>query len=93
MQYITERKEEDGITFSGISYVGDGQNDVCPSLKLGPNDRVFARSGYPLHKRLAINHEFKAKLHPFTDGHDIWKVLNSRNVNNNYDGYNTDVDK
>ncbi len=93
MEYIAKRKEEDGIAFSRISYVGDGQNDVCPSLRLGQNDRVFARSGYPLHKRLALNHDLKAQMHPFTNGHDIWKVLNPCNGNNNNDGYNTDVDK
>jgi len=84
MEYINKRKTEDGVSFSRISYVGDGQNDVCPSLRLGPNDRVFARSGFPLHKRLAINQEFKAQLHPFVDGHDIWKVLDSRNNNEDY---------
>jgi len=93
MEYINKRKAEDGISFSRISYVGDGQNDVCPSLRLNSNDRVFARSGFPLHKRLAINQQFKAHLHPFVDGHDIWKVLDSRNNNNNNDDYNTDVEK
>jgi len=32
--------------------VGDGSNDVCPSLLLGPSDVVFARRGFALEKAL-----------------------------------------
>ncbi|KAG4423434.1 hypothetical protein IFR04_003401 [Cadophora malorum] len=31
-------------------YVGDGSNDLCPSLGLSPSDLVLARSGYRLEK-------------------------------------------
>jgi len=31
-----------------IIYIGDGANDLCPALCLGPDDVVLARSGHPL---------------------------------------------
>jgi pyridoxal phosphate phosphatase PHOSPHO2 len=31
-------------------FVGDGTNDFCPSLSLGPNDLVLAREGFALQK-------------------------------------------
>jgi len=83
MDYISKRKSEDKMQFSRVSYVGDGLNDVCPALKLTNNDRVFARTGYPLHKRLALNPQFNAKLYPFADGNDIWNVLDTRSHHTN----------
>lgn len=29
-------------------YIGDGANDLCPALRLGAGDLVFARAGYRL---------------------------------------------
>ena len=40
-------------------YVGDGHNDLCPSLRLLPSDHVLARSGYLLEKLIE-----KAKIDP-----------------------------
>jgi pyridoxal phosphate phosphatase PHOSPHO2 len=34
-------------------YVGDGSNDLCPSLSLLPSDLVLARDGYSLQKLIA----------------------------------------
>ena len=84
-EYINKRKSDDGIAFSKVSYVGDGNNDICPSLKLSQNDRVFARKDFPLHKALNNNSELKAKLYPFVDGLDIWKTIGSNKLNNNED--------
>lgn len=38
-----------------VLYVGDGANDHCAVLSLGPNDVVLARRGYPLAKRIAAD--------------------------------------
>lgn len=35
-------------TYQTIIYAGDGHNDICPTLALGPSDVVLARRGYPL---------------------------------------------
>lgn len=39
-------------SFSKIVYIGDGGNDVCPSMVLSEGDHVVARDGYTLAKRL-----------------------------------------
>lgn len=75
MEYIKKRHSDDSTTYSKIYYIGDGRNDVCPSLKLSDNDVVFARRDYPLHKQLKNNTELKAKLQMFEDGHCIWQTL------------------
>ncbi|XP_043219719.1 pyridoxal phosphate phosphatase PHOSPHO2-like [Amphibalanus amphitrite] len=38
--------------YDRVLYVGDGKNDVCPCLKLGKNDVIFARAGYRLEEEL-----------------------------------------
>ena len=76
-EYIAKRGT-DGVKFDRINYAGDGSNDLCPSLKLGPNDRVFPRVGFPLHKLSVARAETKdlqAAIFPFNSGDDIWKVL------------------
>ena len=39
-------------SFSKIVYIGDGGNDLCPSMALSEGDHVVARDGYTLAKRL-----------------------------------------
>lgn len=36
-----------------VVYAGDGANDLCPALCLGPDDVVLARSGHPLELLIA----------------------------------------
>ncbi|KAJ9580571.1 hypothetical protein L9F63_024251 [Diploptera punctata] len=77
--YIAERQSQ-GITFSQIAYVGDGKNDLCPSLRLTENDFIFAREGFMLVKRIREMQEgkderLKAKVHIWKSGDDIWNVL------------------
>lgn len=75
--YISQRGAE-GMHFDVINYVGDGANDLCPSLKLSHTDRVFPRLGFPLLSLLAAKvkaKELSARVFPFTGGDDIWKVL------------------
>lgn len=35
-------------TYKSIVFAGDGANDICAALALGPADYVLARKGYPL---------------------------------------------
>ncbi|MFT7819217.1 phosphoethanolamine/phosphocholine phosphatase [Arapaima gigas] len=51
--YLARRTRERGRPFRRVFYVGDGTNDLCPSLALGPGDVAFARRDYPLHRMLA----------------------------------------
>lgn len=59
-EYLKIRNEE-GVTFSNIVYVGDGKNDFCPSTKLSDVDYLFARRGYYL-ERLLGNEENKKQV-------------------------------
>lgn len=36
-----------------VAFAGDGANDLCPTLSLGPNDVVFARKDHALERLLA----------------------------------------
>lgn len=54
-----KRRQEEGITFSSVVYIGDGKNDFCPSTKLSEMDLVFARKGYYLEKLLTRPEEKK----------------------------------
>lgn len=49
-------------SYDRVVYVGDGSNDVCPSLKLTTTDTVIARKGYALAKRLQQYSDLKPKL-------------------------------
>lgn len=49
--------------YDKIVYVGDGYNDVCPSLGLTANDVVVARRGFPLAKHVNDSRLLKATLH------------------------------
>lgn len=49
--------------YDRMFYVGDGKNDVCPCLKLGKNDVIFARAGFKLEKELKkMQEENKKKI-------------------------------
>jgi len=43
--YIEERAEQ-GVKFDCVGYVGDGNNDLCPCLKLSGTDLAFPRKDY-----------------------------------------------
>lgn len=49
-QYLKQTYQNEGIRYSRINYAGDGQNDLCPSLKLLEADRIFPRKGWRLYK-------------------------------------------
>ena len=77
--YITERAAQ-GITFSTVAYVGDGKNDLCPSLRLSEKDLIFARKGFALMKHVSEmqaerDERLKAKVHFWESGDDILNVI------------------
>ena len=49
--------------YDKIVYVGDGYNDICPSLALSTNDVVLARKGFPLAEHVNDSGLLKATLH------------------------------
>uniref|UniRef100_A0A3B4Y038 Phosphoethanolamine/phosphocholine phosphatase 1 n=2 Tax=Seriola lalandi dorsalis TaxID=1841481 RepID=A0A3B4Y038_SERLL len=76
-EYLAARqKERGGATFQRVFYIGDGANDICPSLALGPRDTAFPRRDFPMHRLLQGMQQsqeamFKANVVPWASGEDI----------------------
>uniref|UniRef100_A0A3Q3LDW1 Phosphoethanolamine/phosphocholine phosphatase 1 n=1 Tax=Labrus bergylta TaxID=56723 RepID=A0A3Q3LDW1_9LABR len=80
-EYLAKRqKERDGAPFQRVFYIGDGANDICPSLALGSRDTAFPRRDFPMHRLLLEMQQsraaqFKANIVPWVSGEDIVKYL------------------
>lgn len=76
-EYLSVRqKERGGVPFQRVFYIGDGANDVCPSLALGPWDTAFPRRGFPMDLLLqAQAGRLKANVVPWVRGDDIVDCL------------------
>lgn len=67
--------------YNCVNYVGDGENDLCPSSKLSPRDRIFPRRGYTLDRLCQKSMvdcnlpELKASIIPWRDGNEIMEVI------------------
>ena len=77
-------KQKSGVDYAAVIYVGDGYNDLCPSLTLRPQDFVFPRVGYKLCKLIAQMEKenkpvdmssLRANVTPWESGRDILKTL------------------
>ncbi|KAF2293354.1 hypothetical protein GH714_000984 [Hevea brasiliensis] len=59
-----------------LIYLGDGNGDFCPSLKLVEGDYVMPRKEYPLWKRICSNATLvKAEVHDWSNGEQLEKIL------------------
>ncbi|XP_071776454.2 putative phosphatase phospho1 [Centroberyx gerrardi] len=80
-EYLAHRQEErGGAPFQRVFYVGDGANDICPSLALGPRDTAFPRRDFPMHRLLVEMQQiqpanFKANIVPWASGEDVVDCL------------------
>lgn len=80
-EYLAKRqKERGGASFQRVFYIGDGANDICPSLALGPQDTAFPRRDFPMHKLLLEMQQsqaakFKSNMVPWVSGEDIVDCL------------------
>ncbi|KAG8244289.1 Phospho-2-dehydro-3-deoxyheptonate aldolase AroG [Homalodisca vitripennis] len=77
--YLKERQTE-GESFDAVVYVGDGQNDLCPALKLKENDFVFPRAGFQLENSLkdsTFQGKLAAKVYIWTSADEIRNNLES----------------
>lgn len=78
--YMSRRVKERGKPFQKIFYIGDGENDICPTLALGQNDMVFPRRGFPMHKIIEDLHKiqpgvYKPLVMPWERGEDVVDFL------------------
>lgn len=62
--------------YNKILYFGDGNNDLCPILKLTKNDFAFPRLGYVL-DNLLKSHSTRANVFSWCTGFDIYEYLKS----------------
>ncbi|XP_030611487.1 probable phosphatase phospho1 isoform X2 [Archocentrus centrarchus] len=75
---VARQKERRGVPFQRVFYIGDGANDICPSLALGPQDTAFPRRDFPMHRLLMEfqqSAKFKANIVPWVSGEDIVDCL------------------
>ena len=75
-EHIKQAKKN-GTEYSVVAYVGDGTNDLCPSLRLRPCDLVFPRKGYTLLKKILKLPEGQlvGKVVPWDTGLEIQQEL------------------
>lgn len=89
--FIGKRMLDHNTVYTCINYVGDGENDLCPSTKLSNRDRIFPREGYSLDRlcsKLKLNSELdltsdtnpklptiKASVIPWSTGEEILSVI------------------
>ncbi len=75
--HIKEALNQRNLTFTHVAYVGDGHNDLCPSLRLRECDVTFPRLGYTLIKEIKnlSNGELRCQVVPWDTGHEILKAL------------------
>ncbi len=68
--HIKVAQEQRSVKFSHVVYVGDGRNDLCPSLRLKSGDVICPRKGFSLVKDLAKlqEGELKCKVVPWDTG-------------------------
>ncbi|KAL5227960.1 hypothetical protein ABZP36_016225 [Zizania latifolia] len=59
-----------------LIYLGDGRGDYCPSLRLGPEDFVMPRKGFPVWDLICEDRaRLQAEVHPWRDGAEMEKTL------------------
>ncbi|KAK6470335.1 putative phosphatase phospho1 isoform X1 [Huso huso] len=80
-EYLAQRVEErGGRPFDRLFYAGDGANDFCPSVLLGPADTAFPRHDYPMHRLVRETQQsspatYRANVVPWHSGDDILHYL------------------
>ncbi|GFO35707.1 pyridoxal phosphate phosphatase phospho2 [Plakobranchus ocellatus] len=85
-----KKKQESGTDYAAILYVGDGYNDLCPSLTLQPQDYIFPRVGFRLNKLISQmskenmpveRSSLKASVIPWESGLNILETVKSFSLN------------
>lgn len=71
-----DNDQQGGAPFERVFYIGDGSNDVCPSMALGPRDIAFPRREFPMHRLLQVQADnFSASIVPWVSCEDIVDCL------------------
>jgi phosphoethanolamine/phosphocholine phosphatase len=83
LQGLELRTLRESLRHGRVAYAGDGANDLCPALSLGPEDIVFARKGHALERLLAERGAFSsngerkvaAKVHTWDSHDDLLRLI------------------
>lgn len=68
--------QEGGAPFDRVFYIGDGSNDVCPSMALRSRDIAFPRRDFPMHRLLQVQADnLNASIVPWVSCEDIVDCL------------------
>lgn len=78
--YLAKRARERGKPFQKVFYIGDGGNDICPTLALGQGDTAFPRRDFPMHQIIQGMQRgqpgiYKATVVPWARGEDVINCL------------------
>ncbi|WJX69818.1 3'(2'),5'-bisphosphate nucleotidase [Trifolium repens] len=74
MERLQNSLDEEGK--KKIIYLGDGNGDFCPSLKLKESDYLMPRMNFPLCDLVSKNsNDIKAHVHDWMDGEELENVL------------------
>lgn len=87
-EFLVQRAGQDGIVYGRVFYVGDGRNDVCPSLRLSSCDYACSRIGMTMDKCLQtkltnLDPELEAEVLRWTDGTDLLEQIRKKIENEN----------
>jgi len=75
-QILEEHCRKSGIKYDVVAFVGDGENDFCPTLRLRECDMVFPRRTFPLDKHIIEGRDkVAANVRPWETGRDIMSSL------------------
>jgi len=73
---LDEHCQKSNIKYDVVAFVGDGENDFCPTLRLQEYDIVFPRRGFPLDEHITKGRDkVRARVRPWDTGFDIINAL------------------
>uniref|UniRef100_A0A1A9WVM0 Pyridoxal phosphate phosphatase phospho2 n=1 Tax=Glossina brevipalpis TaxID=37001 RepID=A0A1A9WVM0_9MUSC len=81
--FLIEQNLRENVRYNRVMYVGDGNNDICPVIRLRLQDIACARQGYSMEKNLAKNRtkiKVRAELLLWRTGFDLLDQLEKRLV-------------
>ena len=75
-QILDEHCRTSSLKYDVVAFVGDGENDFCPTLRLRNTDIVFPRRSFPLDKEIAEGRDkVAAMVRSWDTGFDIMNAL------------------
>jgi len=73
---LDEHCRKSSIKYDVVAFVGDGENDFCPTVRLRETDIVFPRRGFPLDKHIIEGRDkVAATVRPWETGYDILNAV------------------